>query len=207
MAGRAHLCADEPVHPVQPALTGGVVQRLLDSLPGVAVSEVQLEQLAVLRRHGDVPLLGRTVHHDVPLFSGQLRVRHVGADPELGDDLRHHRQPEHGPRGNGTIRDGEGGIGNQSFLVDLPDDSGSRAVRARAVGVEGERLRARRVERDVAHRAGQVEVEGDVDRLLLAVAVRAAVRTEPGVQQAQDVQQFGRGAERAAHSGNPGALP
>ncbi len=141
VARRTRAGVNELVDPVDAALAGGLVERLLHREAGVAVGEVDLEQLPALRRHRDAVLLRGAVQDDVAFLVGEIAVRHVGAHAELADHLRHDGQPHHLPRGHRAVGDRPRGIGNQQGVVDFPHDTQAAARRTGPVGVEGERLR------------------------------------------------------------------
>jgi hypothetical protein len=197
---------DELVDTVEAALAGGLVERLLHGHAGVAVGEVDFEQFAALGRHRDAVLLRGPAQDDLTLVVGEIAVWHVGAHAEFPDHLGHDGEAHHLPRCDRTVGNGARGVGDEQEVVDLAHDPKATAGRAGPVGVEGQRLGARRGERDAAHRAGEIEAGGDVDRGLLPVPVGAEVFGQSGEQQTQDVEQFGRGAEGTARTRNVGPL-
>ena len=105
VARRARSGVDELVDPVEAAFAGGLVERLLHGQAGVAVGEVDLEQLPALGRHRDAVLLRGTVQDDVAFVVGEIAVGHVGAHAELAHHLWHDSQTHHLPWGHRAVGD------------------------------------------------------------------------------------------------------
>lgn len=97
---------DELVDPVDAGFAGGLVERFLHGQTGIAVDEVDFEQLSALRWHRDAMLLRGTVQDDVAFVVGEISVGHVGAHAEFADHLWHDGQTHHLPRGYCAVGDG-----------------------------------------------------------------------------------------------------
>ena len=183
----------------------GAPQLLSDGEARVAEGEVEVVG-ALLRADHDRLLLLGAVQDDVLLPVLEVPPGYVGAHPELAGDVRLHLPAEHVPGLHGALVEGHGGVRDQGVVVDLAHDPGALAGGAGALGVEGERLGARRVHVRSALRTGIGLLGGNEQRGRDAVPVRAEVEGKARVHQAQHVQQLGGGAEGGADARHPRPL-
>ena len=153
-----------------------------------------------------MPLLRRTVEHDVPLLLGELSERNIRADSHVPGDVLHQGPHQGLPGGHRALVDGLRLVRNEGGLVDLVGYAGAVAFPAGSCAVERELLRAGRRYYLAAYGASYLEHRGEVYAGLQVVSVGASVMGQPREHQPHAVQELRRSAERAPYPGNSGTL-
>ena len=133
------------------------------------------------------------------LAVGEVAPRDVRPYAEvIARDVLHERPHERLPRRDGAFVDRERIVRDDRIHVDFPHDARSVAPLARALRIEGELLRAGREEARAAFGADELALRRHVQGRREVVSVRAAVRREARVHEAERVEKLRRGAERGA---------
>src|SRR5699024_9017582 len=158
-------------------------------------------------REGNGLLFFGPVVYNLEFIVGELVERHIRADPEFGDDLRLHIEPELIPGRYGPVVDRFGRVWHQAGVIDLSGDPCPGTVGTGTLRVECQFFGFRCIEVVATIRTGNGLFERHVDgRLGIGTAAWAPMFGEPRENESQDVQQFGRRAKSGTDARSPGAL-
>ena len=128
---------------------------------------------------GDLALDRRSVQHDLALALGERPVRDVEPHALLSRGVHREAASPTVPRQDRTFFDCLVLVGDQGFRVHLRADTEAMTRRARAVGVEGERLRAGMGEVHATRRADDFHADrcdGGLDDMTVGADMRTEAR-------------------------------
>ena len=143
---------------------------------------------------------------DLLLPVGEIPERNVGTHAHLTGYVLHQRPHQRLPRSDRPLVDREGVVGDQSGFVHGAHHARSVASSARAAAVERQILRADHVHDRAADRTPDLLFRREIERGRNVVTVRAAVPGQAGEHEAQGIEQFRHGSERAPDPGDAGSL-
>ena len=176
----------------QPLLVLRLRKRVLHRTHGVVIGEIELgEVLSLLGLVQDVPLLGRTVEHDVALGGRKLAKRHVRAYAHSAAHLLHEVPHKRAPHHHCPLVDGLALVGHKRGAVHGARDTGAAAGGTSSLAVEGKLLGTGTEELATAMRARNRQFSSNVQTWRhLPSAMRAHMAADAREEKPQAVQKL-----------------
>src|SRR5699024_5336964 len=183
----------------------GALQLFDHCQSSVTESEIQFVY-AFTRSDGDMLFLLGTIQHDFPFPVVQLVPGHIGAYPEFASDLWLDVEPEHLPRDNRPVLDGHVLVADQSVVIDLTHGTVPLAGGTGASRIECQVFGAGGIKVHATLRTSDLLFSGHGQGGLLPVPIGTNVTTQARKHEPYDIEQFGGGPKRRAHTRYAGSL-